>query len=105
MRLEIEHNGALLTITEPRAGGEYPLLAKVGTLLLAARAGHLDGVGAGETPKVTVDLDDDDRRASRLLGRPLRDVAEVFDDAGDSLLRGLISAVSYGRTLSLTIEA
>lgn len=87
------------------ADGEYPWLVKVGTLLLAARAGHLEGVGVGESANMTFELDNIDRQAAALLGRPVRAPAAIYDDAGDVFFSGLVQSISYGAVLTGTIEA
>lgn len=103
MRLLVDLDGTEIEITE--SGGAYPYLSKVGTLLLEARAGHLDGIGIGESANLTVDLANDGNKASTLLGRPLRATATVYDDDDDEFFAGIVQAVSYGTTMGLTLEA
>lgn len=105
MRLLLDIDGLLLEFVEPRAAGPYPWLVKIGTLLLGARAGHLQGVGVRESANVTVELDNAGKRAAGLLGRPLRARGWLYDNDGDLLLAGLIQRVRYGRTLAITLEA
>lgn len=105
MMLRVVVEGATLEFTEPRAGGPYPWLIGRGELHMQARAGHLEGLGATESPSLPVTLDNDGGQAVAALGRPLRALATMFDDDGDEQLSGLIARVAPGRTLELTIEA
>lgn len=104
MRLVIEHGGVELEFVRPNVDGAYPWLGDVGTLLLRARAGHIEGVGVGESANMTVALDNRDRQASTLLERPLRDRATIYDDDNDLFFDGIVQAVDYGPTLTLGIE-
>jgi len=97
--------GVELEFTEPKNGGEYPWLASVGTLLLAARAGHLEGAGVGEAANVVVELDNRKKQASALIGYRLRTSAWLFDDDDEELLAGVVQAMEFGNTLRLTLEA
>lgn len=105
MRLVLELDSVTVEFVEPRAAGEYPWLVRVGSLLLGARAGHLQGVGVRESANVTVELDNGGKRAASLLGRPLRARGWLYDDADELMLAGLIASVSYGRNVGLTLEA
>lgn len=105
MRLVLELVPGAIEFTRRGDSGPYPLLLSVGTLRLAARAGQVSGIGATESTSLTVSLDNAGRRAATLLGRPLRVAAEVFDDADELLFSGIVSAIEYGRTLDLTLEA
>lgn len=82
----------------------YPLLAEICTLRSAARAAHLEGIGAGESPSVSVVLNNPKRRASDLIGLPLRRKARV-EAGGDVLFEGVVSAIAYGNTLTLEVSA
>lgn len=104
MRLVLGLDGVTVEFVEPRASGPYRWLTGVGSLLLAARAGHLEGAGVGESANVTVELNNDGKQASTLLGRPLRARAWLYDDDDELLLAGLVASVGYGRALSLTLE-
>lgn len=86
------------------AGASWPLLAEIGTLRSTARASHLDGIGAGETPSISVVLNNPKRRASDLIGFPLRRRARI-EDASGVLFEGIISDISYGNTLTLEVAA
>lgn len=105
MRLVIRIDGVDFEFVEGRADGEYPWLGKVGNLLLAARAGHLESVGLPETASITVQLDNENRQAATLLGRPVRAGATLFDDEDETLFSGLIQKIEYGPTLAITIES
>jgi len=105
MKLVVSVDGVDLEFVAPGASGRYPWLVKVGALLLAARAGHLEGLGQGESANMTFELDNIGRQAADLLGRPVRAPAVLYDDAGDEFFSGLIQQVSYGAILSGMIEA
>lgn len=105
MRLRITVDGVALDFVEPRAHGAYPWLTSVGTLLLAASGGHLDGPAVGEGANVSFELNNDQRQAAILLGRPVRAPAALFDDDDEELFVGLISTLLYGVTLQGTVEA
>lgn len=105
MRLQLDLYPATIVFVERDAPGAYPWLVAVGGLALSARAGHLSGIGVGETPSVRVRLDNVGRQAAALLGRPLRARATVYDDAGDAFFAGAVAGVEYGRTIDLMLEA
>lgn len=105
MRLLLDLDGVEIEIVEPRASGPYPWLVDVGDTLLAARAGHLEGVGVGESANVTVAIDNERKQAATLLGRPLRARAWLYDDDDELLLGGLVARCTVGRTMGLTLEA
>lgn len=105
MRLVVTTGGVDLEFTEPVDGGAYPWLTKVGPLLLAARAGHLSGVGVGESANMTVELDNTRRQAATLLGFCPRAPAVVYDDDGDEFFSGLVQRLDFGAALVLTLEA
>lgn len=86
------------------AGASYPLLAEIGTLRSNARAAHLPGIGSGEIPNLSVTINNQKRRASDLIGMPLRRRARI--EQGDEILfDGVISDVGYGNVLKLDISA
>ena len=105
MRLVITVGGVDVEFTQPGASGEYPWLVKVGTLLLAVRAGHLDGVGVGESANCTFELDNINRQAADLLGYCPRAPAVIYDAAGDVWFRGLLQQMTFGTRLTGAIEA
>ena len=105
MRLVVTVGGADVEFVERGTDGEYPWLTGVGTLLLAARAGHLQGVGAAESANMTVQLDNLNRQAFDLLGYCPRAPAVVYDDDGAELFAGLVQQMAFGALLSLTLEA
>lgn len=86
------------------AGASWPLLAEIGTLRSTARASHLDGIGAGETPSISVVLNNPKRRASDLIGFPLRRRARI-ENGTEILFEGVVSGIAYGNTLTLEISA
>lgn len=86
------------------SGAAYPLLSEIGTLRSTARAAHLEGIGASEAPSVSVVLNNPQRRASDLIGLPLRRNARI-EDAGGVLFEGVVSAIAYGNTLTLEVAA
>ena len=77
----------------------------VGVLRLAARTGEASSLGGNESPNVQVTLDNRNRRAATIVGRPLRALAEIYDDAGDLFFSGTVSGCSYGRTVTLEVDA
>lgn len=106
VRLVITLDGVSTEFVSPGHDGPYPWLSRFGGLLLEARAGHLDGgVGTRESARMTFELDNIDRQAATLLGRPLRAQAVAYDDDGNELLSGLVQSIAYGTTLVGTIEA
>jgi hypothetical protein len=82
----------------------YPWLIKSGTLLLTARAGHLEGSGVGESANMTVEIANDEKQASALLGYCLRARATHYDDDGEQDFAGLVETIEVG-PLVLTLEA
>lgn len=105
MRLVLDVRGTQIEFTEPGTDAPYPWLAKVGNLLLAARAGHLSGLGIGETANVIVDLDNANRQFSSLVGYCPRARATLYDDDDDVYFDGLVQQVAFGQTCALTLEA
>ncbi|MDZ7655619.1 MAG: hypothetical protein U0997_06710 [Sulfurimicrobium sp.] len=105
--LSIELDGCWLKFHRqgsPASGASWPLLAEIGTLRSTARASHLAGIGAGEAPSISVVLNNPKRRASDLIGFPLRRRARI-EDASGVLFEGVISDIGYGNTLTLEISA
>ena len=105
MRLVVDLGGNEIEFTEPLSGGAFPYLLEVGTLRIAARAGYISGLGTVESPSLTVTLDNAANRAAGIIGQPLRAQATVYDDDGSTYWVGIVSAVSYGRTIALTVDA
>lgn len=83
----------------------WPWLASAGTLREQARASHLGTLSEGETPHMTVTLDNSRRQATELLGRPLRASTKLLDNDGAVMFEGLITSVKYGPALTLEIDA
>ena len=104
MRCVLTLAGVAIEFTEALAGGDFPYLLEVGALRLAARAGYLSGLGVGESPSLAVTLNNAGNRAADIIGAPLRARASVYDGA-DAFWSGVVSAITYGRTLELIIEA
>lgn len=86
------------------SGASWPLLAEIGTLRSTARAAHIEGIGASEAPSISVTLNNPKRRASDLIGFPLRRRARI-EDGGQVLFDGIVSDIGYGNTLTLEISA
>lgn len=86
------------------SGASYPLLSEIGTLRSTARAAHLEGIGAGEAPNISVVLNNPKRHASDLIGLPLRRRARIEDTSG-VLFEGVVSGITYGNTLTLEVAA
>lgn len=91
------------TTLPAQAPDSFPWLVGVSGRALRARSGSLRGRFSEENPTITVDLANDGRQASTLLGQPLRVPAEVFDDAGNSQFVGLIQSLAYGTKLTLEL--
>jgi len=103
-RLVLDLDGVPFEVTFPAAGGPWPFLLEVQNLRESCRAGHLNNFGVGESPSLTVVLDNGGRRAAARIGRPLRARADVYEGA-DRYFGGYVSALQYGRQITLTIEA
>lgn len=104
----VELDGCTVRFHHPHAaiadGASYPLLSEIGTLRSTARAAHLDGIGAGEAPGISVVLNNPMRRASDMIGLPLRRKARI-EAGGEVLFEGVVSAIVYGSTLTFEISA
>jgi hypothetical protein len=61
-----------IEFTLPEALGPYPYVLEFSNLRLAARAGHLSGLGVGESPSMRVKLTNREGRVARMIGQPLR---------------------------------
>lgn len=106
MRIEIDVAGATLRLAElTDTDAEHPFLVSVGSLRMAARAGHLAGLGVGESPNLDVLLQNNKRQAIGLLGTPLRAPVRVYDKDGSLFFDGIVSKVALGKTLTLSIES
>jgi hypothetical protein len=93
-----------IEFTLPEALGPYPYVLEFSNLRLAARAGHLSGLGVGESPSMQVKLTNREGRVARMIGQPLRVLAEVWED-GELYFAGLVQSAEYGRQIALNIEA
>lgn len=106
MRLVLSVRGVLLTFdaqTAEDSDAPYPWLTGVGTLRESALGGDDSAFGAGATPSLRVQLDNSGRQLTRIVGLPLREPAEVFDDDGASFFAGLVSNVELGPTVTLEL--
>lgn len=104
MRLVLDLDPSAIEFVEPLSPGANPFLLSVGSLHLAVRAGHLQGIGSSESPSVDVKLDNSGRRAGRIIGRPLRVRATLYDGA-DVYFTGIVEDATFGPIIGLTIEA
>lgn len=104
MRLELALAPGVLSFTLAADGGPLPWLLDVGTLLLQARAGHLSGIGIRESSSLPVTLDNTGRQASRVIGRPLRAKATVYDGA-EVYFAGIVASIAYASIIQMTLEA
>lgn len=105
MRAVVHADDVALVFTRPKDGGTFPLLVEVSPLLVAAEAGHIEGLGVGESANCQIILDNSKGIASKLLDHPLRNRVEVFDDDGDVFFTGLVQRFDEGTTLALTLES
>lgn len=106
MRIEIDVGGATLPIGELTDGAApYRYLIAVGSLRMAARAGHLAGLGVGESPNLDVLLQNNRRQATTLVGTPLRAPVRVYESDGSLFFDGIVSKVTLGKTLTLILES
>jgi hypothetical protein len=103
-RLVLFLDASEIPFTKVGESGPYAMLLSIGTLRLAARAGNVSGIGVTESTSVTVQLDNTGRRVSRIIGRPLRARAEIYDGE-DLFFVGTVSAIRYGQTVDITLEA
>lgn len=105
-RLVLDIDGAEITIHPPGVScSPYPWLTKAGNLLLAARAGHLESVGVGESATMTFELDNEGRQASELLGFCPRVQARYYSADGELFFSGLVQEIGFGHPLVLTVQA
>jgi hypothetical protein len=109
VQLRIHAGGAVLQFVAPNtAAASAPnardWLMRVSGLNLGARGGAFSL--PAEASSVIVDLDNRNRQAADLIGRPLRALAELYADDGETLqFAGLVQALEYGSSLAITIEA
>lgn len=105
MRLVLTLGDAAVEFTGELSGGKMPYLQSLSALRMAARAGYLSGLGVGESPSVTAVLSNAGRRVAGIIGHPIRCIGAAYDAAGNLLLQGPISGATFGKTISITIEA
>lgn len=106
--LAIRSRGVWLYFRRPGTAApdpSWPWLSDAGSLREQARASHLGTLAEGETPNMTVTIDNTRRQASDLLGFPLRAPARLLDESGEVLFDGLVATVTYGAQLILEIDA
>lgn len=105
MRLRLYLDPAVIEIGEPLSGSAYPYLTTVGALRLQARAGYISALGVNESPSLALVLDNCGNRVADIIGQPLRRRADVLNDDGSPYWQGVVSAVTYGRMIGLTVAA
>lgn len=105
MRLVLALASSSLEFGEPNSGGPFPYLLEVGALRTSARAGSAIGIAATEAPSVEVTLDNRGRKAAKIIGRPLRIGAEIYDDSDALFFSGTVSSIRYGARISLDLES
>lgn len=103
-RLVLALDPSDVTFTEQGADGPFPHLVAIGTLRIAVRAGTVSGIGSTESTSASATLDDIDGKVSSIIGRPVRVRADLYDHE-DLFFSGLVTDISYGETISLTIQA
>ena len=84
--------------------GPYALLLSISPIRLAARAGRQNSIGSAQSPTCVVQFENSAKQASRIIGRPLRVHAEIYDGE-DLFFAGSVSDIEYGRTLDVTIQS
>lgn len=104
MRLVLALDPSSIEFGEANSGGSYPYLKSVGELRTAARAGQAVGIAATESSSVTVVLDNGGKRVAKIIGRPLRAHADIYDD-GELFFSGIVSSIEYGDDVTLEIGA
>src|SRR5436190_1520773 len=102
MRLRVYIGSAVVEIGAAGGADAFPWLTSVGTLRVAARVGEAAG---SETSQLAVEIQNEAKQAARVLGEPLRCLAEVFDDDDRLFFRGTGQRVDPGRGYVLTLES
>lgn len=102
MRVEVSIGAARVPIGAVGSAAAFPWLTSVGSLRAVARAG---ATGSSETSQLGVEIDNTGRQASRVLGQPLRRLADVYDDDDRLFFRGTVQRVDVGRVMRLTLES
>lgn len=92
-----------IEFTEKR--GRFPYLLDHGPIREQARAGYLAGLATGEPASVDVTLSNEGNRCARLLRQPIRAPAVLYGDDNELLFSGLIAGLTYGITISITLDA
>lgn len=99
MRLVLNLDPSAIGFEEINSSGKFPYLKAVGELRTAARAGDAVGDIAGtESSSLPVTLDNRYRRVAKIIRRPIRVKAFVYDDADVLLFAGTVSAITYENT-------
>jgi hypothetical protein len=104
MRAVFNLDDTYIEVVEPTVVGPFPWLIRVGNQNLAARAGHLDSVGGGESASLEVAIDNTAKQAANVFGYPLRAPVEVYDDEDELIMVGLVQSIRYGDLLTLQVE-
>lgn len=106
MRAEIDIAGATIELGALNdAAAPWPYFIGAGVLRMAARAGQSSGFGVGESPSLDVYVQNNRRQAHGLIGTPLRAPFRIYDNADALFYEGIVSRVSLGRVMTLTIES
>lgn len=105
MKLVLYLDPAQIEIGEALSDSAMPYLISVGVLRMQARAGYISGLGVGESPSLEVTLDNCQNRVADIIGQPLRKRADVLEDDDTPYWQGIVSALSYGRDITITIGA
>lgn len=105
MKLVLYLDPSAIEIGEELSAAKMPYLSSVGVLRMQARAGYISGLGVGQTPSLTVTLDNCANAVADIIGQPLRKRADVLNDDGTPHWQGVVADISVGRTINLTIGA
>lgn len=97
--------GEIVFSPEHDLEGPYPYLVAIGTLRIAARAGRLAGLGVGESPSLEVQLQNAERQVADTIGLPFRAPTRVLNDDGSVFFDGIVSKITLGKVITLTLES
>lgn len=104
MRLVLHLNPNDLVLTPFNSGLAYALLLGSSKLRLSARAGTPVGLGVSDPGSASVTLENSQRQMTRLVPRPLRVAADIYDRAGRLAFSGYVSGATYGRVVTLDLS-
>lgn len=96
---------AVIEIGEELSGAAYPYLKAIGALRMQARAGYITGLGVGETPSLTLTLNNCGNRVADILRQPLRKRCDVVNADGSFYWQGIVSGLAYDRDVTVTVSA